>query len=97
MSFDEFLFGIALVVSTIVSLFMLFFARSFLGFLGLVVGSIANFALMVTIAVFAAPYWALAYSIASLIAGTLIEEGIADNYENSKSKSKNDTNNTSDS
>lgn len=67
---------------------MLAFARSFLGFLGLVVGSFANYALMLAIAVFAAPYWAFAYSIVSLIAGALIEEGIADNYENSRSKAK---------
>jgi hypothetical protein len=81
MSFDEFLFGIALIVSALVSLFMLAFARSFLGFLALVVGAVANYALMLAIAVFAAPYWAFAYSILSLIAGALIEEGLADNRE----------------
>lgn len=81
MSFDEFLFGIALVVSALVSLLMLTFARSFLGFLGLLVGSVANYALMLFLAVFAAPYWAFAYSLLSLIAGALIEEGIADNGE----------------
>ncbi len=51
------------VVSALVSLFMLAFARSFLGFLALLAGSVANYALMLAIAVFAAPYWAFAYSI----------------------------------
>jgi hypothetical protein len=91
MSFDEFLFGIALVVSAIVSLLMLTFARSFIGFLGLGVGSAANYALMLFLAFFAAPYWAFAYSLLSLIAGALIEEGIADNYD----KNNNNNNNAS--
>ena len=82
MSFDEFLFGIALVVSALVSLLMLTFARSFLSFLALLVGSVANYALMLFLSLFVAAYWGFAYAVLSLIAGALIEEGIADSRDN---------------
>lgn len=81
MSFDEFLYGIALIVSALVSLLMLSFARSFLGFLALVVGSVANYAFMLFLAWFVAPYWAFAYAFLSLIAGALIETVICDKEE----------------
>ena len=82
MTFDQFLFSIAMVVSTIVSLLSLTFARSFLGFLGMVVIAVANFALMLFLSVYVAAFCGFAYSIVSLIAGTLVEETIADKYDN---------------
>lgn len=81
MTFDQFLFSVALVVSAIVSLLMLTFARSFRGFLGMLLVSLANFALMLFLSVYFAAYCGFAYSIASLIAGTLVEETIADKCE----------------
>lgn len=81
MSFDEFLFGIALVVSTIVSLLTLTFARSFLGFLGLLVCAVASFVLMLFLSAYFAPYWGFAYSVVSLIAGAVLETVICDKQE----------------
>jgi len=88
MSFDEFLYGIALVVSALVSLLMLSFARSFLGFLALVVGSVANYAFMLFLAWFVAPYWAFAYAVLSLIAGALIETVICDKEDSQRYKAE---------
>lgn len=84
MSFDEFLYGIALVVSALVSLLMFSFTRSLLGFLALLAGSVANYAFMLFLAWFVAPYWAFAYALLSLIAGALIETVICDKEESAR-------------
>ncbi|MBX9950669.1 MAG: hypothetical protein K2Y39_15980 [Candidatus Obscuribacterales bacterium] len=88
MSFNEFLYGIALVVSALVSLLMLTFARSGLGFLALLVGSAANYVLMLYLAWYVAPYCAFAYAIVSLIAGAVLETVICDKEDAERSRAK---------
>lgn len=88
MSFNEFLYGIALVVSALVSLLMLSFARSGLGFLALLVGSAANYVFMLFLAWYVAPYFAFAYAVLSLIAGAVIETVICDKEDAERYRAK---------
>jgi len=88
MSFNEFLYGIALVVSALVSLLMLSFARSGLGFLVLLAGSVMNYLFMLFLAWYVAPYFAFAYAIVSLIAGAVIETVICDKEDAERYKAQ---------